>query len=180
MTDSNKKLKNRESTLNNKNDELLEKVAILEHDQGNLKTSHSTRESELQLQVDMLQNALTTHQSARLTQGTTAFDKGYLTWIKYYMNSTFEKIPDLDWLILGDDSMAIVTELVGCPIGEEEAITVTEKGGAETTVTSLAVHETPEVVVQHEDLKDDTSPLEGLSKESSIAPINTSTTNPSI
>ncbi|KAK1353174.1 hypothetical protein POM88_053012 [Heracleum sosnowskyi] len=99
-----RRIKTAETTLKKEKEELQEQVKSLKDD----KISLLEKVHDLEVQVDALNVAATSVKSLMLTKEKARYDEGYDEGIRDYMRSMWEKMPELNWSLLGEDVVNMI------------------------------------------------------------------------
>lgn len=97
LVDGNKRLKNEVASLNKNKKTLNKVVADQDTEKERLVADQAAKMKELQVQVDGLQDAMKGYRHALEDR----YKKGFANGVRDYMRSTWLKMPDLDWALLG-------------------------------------------------------------------------------
>ena len=113
-----------ETSLKKEKEELQSQVKSLKDE----KLSMLEKVNELETQVDALNLASDVTKSSMLIQEKARYDEGYNEGIRDYMRSMWEKMPELNWSLLGDDVVGMIKDF------ERDAMTPQDPVPPVTTV----------------------------------------------
>lgn len=101
LTESNKKLKNEVASLSKNKETLSKVIADQDAEKERLVADQAVKMKELQTQVDGLQAAKKGYRYALEDR----YKMGFANGVNDYMRSTWLKMPNLDWTLLGEDAV---------------------------------------------------------------------------